>query len=283
MEAVTSFQQYSDLVREARQSRQAKVTNCYLYRVSVERLIGQGRFYFEQAEGGVLFLADEQLYYQTYYYLNIDFPFHLKAKDKPLLVQHLYMKDRKPDYIRFLEEKMIATGFRLTDTMGQITADPDVVMKKLSRICNYARNELDAQGFRILQINRTLLPAIRELQLHVPEIPVHQILFFSDDELLQAGSGDCIVGRTGNLCAVCQSYPMGDGGYGWIAVKKAYQDVYGMAPVLTELAARRRSGEGKRMGGWIDLTNLQSIRYHMHAGYSWTGRLMDEWLLDARQ
>ncbi len=279
MDQINDYQQYNMLVKEIKKSCPQIFTNCYLFKNAIERIIEQGRFYYERVNGGIVFLSDEQLYYQTYYYLTPGNDLRLAPKTKPVLVQNTYTN--KSEALMNFELSLRASGFRLADTLDHYKADPETSLEKLQAVTRYVKKNLKDAGFRIVPLTPELLPSVKAMQLEIPEIPYYQIVYLTDEEVLERaedGGFPCIVDKNGDLCAAfCLR---GNKGFGWLAVKNEYKAKYGMAPVLTEVSMEHAITHHYQPVAWIVSTNTRSKQYHHRVGFEKTGRSMDEWLLE---
>ena len=285
MHAVTSLDEYYALVKAAKERCGSLKTNCALFPDAIKRYIGLGRFWGEPTENGVLFFADEERYYECYYHINPDASFELDRQDKPVVVQIMRNSLEKNDKVLRIEQRLGEAGFEYSDTMQMLKADPQQIMKKIAPLCRYAKREMEKDGFILCRVKPEQLPEFWSIADQASEIPYYLLPYYSDDELLEQidkGWLTCIVDRQGKLCAAHHFFVDGKAMFGWLAVQKAYKNLYGMGMVFTEDALRYAIENGYLVSGWIDLKNTPSIQYHRQVGYQFVNRFTDRWVLPTK-
>lgn len=282
MQKIQSREEYVNIIDENKKAYKKLVTNCYMHVEEAEKYIAQDRLYFETVDGGLFLYVDEALYYLGYYYLAPDAGPEISAKDKDVVIKNIYAEGRKKDAVLRVEELLQQNGFVLADTMRQISADPETVLKNLERPGKVAKRILDSSGFRLVSAAPDRLEEIREWQNHMDCIPYYQVDYFTDEELLEeidAGRLVCMVDATGKICAVRHVFVRGKSMYGWVSIGEAYRKRYGMVLVFSVYTLEYALKHGLKVMGWITTTNQPSIQYHMKIGYQWENRYTDEWLL----
>ena len=282
MQKVTDMAEYLQLVKRAKTERGAKFTNQVLFPDAIERYIRMGRLGYEEQDAGIIFFADEERFYGSWYYLNENLPFTAGAWDKPVLIQH-YFAGEKNERLLQMDEKLAAAGFVLSDTMRQYRADAAQMLQKIRPLYEYARKKLDEDGFVYRPLAPEEAPLVRELQDLTPEIPVHQLNYFSYDELLEQqreGRSMGIFDRDGKLCAAHLFFPTGKTLNGWHLIRDEYKEAYGMGLIMKERILSYAVEHGYGISAWIVVTNTPSIRYHKKLGYEIINRSLDEWVFD---
>lgn len=283
MHLVTSQKEYQTLVRTAKKEKGASITNCYLFPEAIQRWIDLKRFYVEEVEAGILFLADQKRYYSVYFYLNPQMPLRIPRQDKPQIAQTIYNGQDKNEKQLAADQLLKNAGFIWKDRMQQIKADPEQVLKKIAPLSTRMRKRLTEEGFRFGPITANDLWALDKLLSETPEIPFYDIQFFSGEELeaqAKAGQLEGIFHRNGELCAVHQLFLEGNGAFGWFAVADAYKVEYGMALVLKDMIMSFVIDKGCFLTGWVDDVNIESIRFHRKLGYVFQDKYREHWLLD---
>lgn len=283
MEQFKEYGSYYKFINQIIKDNSPIITNCYLYQDKIQKLIMQGRFYYEKVDGGVMLYVDEKEYYQAYYYLNVDKELHITCKEKDIVLKNIYMEGKKNIKLLHLEEKIKASGFYLLDKLGQIECDIQTIETKLKSPYRVALKLLEKSGFLITAPDKKLINQIRELQNNIKTIPIYQIPYFTDEEILSMGKEGrivCIVDERKRLCAI-KVYIEENSSYGYVAIKDEYQKVYGMVVILSFYTLDYLKKNNIKLLGWIASSNNDSIKYHMNLGYHWTGRYTDEWILKA--
>ena len=284
MYLLTSQEEYQSLVRTAKKEKEARLTNCYLFPESIQRWIDLKRFYAEEVDAGILFLADQERYYSVYFYLNSDLCPFIPRQNKPQVIQTVFSGQKKSDKQLAVDQLLHNAGFIWKDRMQQIKADPEQVLKKIAPLSARMRQRLKTEGFYRGPITAANLPALNKLLSETPEIPFYDIQYFSTDELeMQSKEGQLegVFNQAGELCAVHQLFLEGNGAFGWFAVADAYKVTYGLALVLKEMIMSYVLEKGCFLTGWVDDVNIESIRFHRKLGYSFQDKYREHWMLEA--
>jgi len=284
MNRVADYDQYLALVRQTKAKQKSVVTNCFLFQKAVQRYLDLGRFLYEENEAGILFFSDEETYYQVYYYLNPERPFEAAAGEKPLVVNHLFTEGKKGEKLARIDERLASAGFELALKVRQTTGEPDEILKRVGAPSRVARRLLSREGFELRPVGREAFDDYFEMRSTTKEVPFYQFPYSTLEELDDDAANGRLIGifdSRSRLCAVRHSFMEGNGMYGWIMVREAYKDRYGMALPLSEFAMQNAKANGNRVYGWIALDNAPSIQYHMGLGYCWTNRRMDTWIKPA--
>lgn len=281
MEKLKEIGTYFQLVNQVHKDNTAIFTNCYLYPKKIEKLISQGRFCYEEINAGVIFLVDEKEYYEAYYVLCSNKEWSLKPKDKDIVINNIYMKDKKSEKLKLLEKQLEKNGFLLKETFGHIKCDAQVISRKLGRFSEVANRLMKENNLSLVAPDYKLVPQIRGILESLDTISNYQIPYFREEEIIEFGKEGrfiCIINEKRELCAV-KFYREEDSLYGTIAIKEEYQKAYGIAVILYCHLPGYMKGKDLKPEGWIATVNTESIKYHMNLGYYWTGRYMDEWVL----
>ena len=277
---VSSIEEYQSLVKKNKANKQAKKTNCLLFPDAIQRYINAGRFFYEEQDAGIFFFSDEGKYYQAWFYLNPMIPLQKQKKEKPVLIQHYYSgktRDRDKEVYMQLEN----AGFQHADTMQQFIADPEKVIKKIRPLARYAEKILRENGFTYRPPEDSELLLVDQLLDMTPEIPFYLLNWFSKEEIgemRKEGQFAGIFSKTGELCAAHMFFVSGNILNGWVVVKKEYRETYGMSIYLKEKGMEYTIDHNCVHSGWIDLKNLVSRHYHVHAGYEEVDRYLDNWV-----
>lgn len=281
MEQLKELSTYFQLVNKVHKENTSICTNCYLYPDKVERLVSQERLYCERTNAGVIFLVDEKEYFEAYYVLSTDKEWNISQKDKDVVVNNIYLKDKKNRKLILLEDSLKKAGFRLQETFGQIECDEQVISGKLKKYSAVANRLMKENGLTLIAPDKESIPQIRELLKNLKTISDYQVPYFEDNEIIEFGKERrfvCVVNSQKEVCAV-KFYREENSLYGTIAIKEEYQKAYGIAIALYYDLPSYMTGKAVKPLGWIVTTNTESIKYHMDLGYRWTGRYMDEWIL----
>lgn len=281
MECLRNIETYFEMINSINKEFSPTYTNCYLSQGKAGKLIEEKRLYYEKVNGGLLLYLDQNRYYEMYYYLNLNADWSVNSQEKDIVIKNIYVENRKNRKLIFLEEKIKSSGFYLLDTLKQVGGDVDTILLNLQKSYNQACNIMQMYGFSLVELDETLLPQIREFEEHIKEIPIYQIPYFEDCEIRSLGKEGRAVGIVDadkKLCAMKFFFDR-DLPYGYFAVKKEYQKMFGMAIVLSYYSLKYLKEKQIKLANWIELNNNKSIEYHLKLGYRWMERCTDEWIL----
>ena len=114
MEQIISLKQYEQLLKGTRKQYGRLHTNCFMLAPETERVIEQGRLYFEETDQGLLFFVDEKRYYQVYFHISPDVKkLQMIPKKKPVLIRIIYMQGGKSHLQNKIDKLIAEAGFSL--------------------------------------------------------------------------------------------------------------------------------------------------------------------------
>lgn len=284
MKNLKKIEEYFELVNQVKKKNTLMYSNCYLYQDEIQKLISQKRFYYEAINGGLIFYVDEKKYYETYYFLNVDTDWKIAKKDKDIVIKNIYIEGEKNKKLELLEEKLRISGFYLLDHLLHVKGDVELALSKLEKLNKSSQLLMQQGGLLMVPPDWKLVSQIREMLENIEMIPIYQIPYFTDEEMIAMGKEDgfiCIVNRENELCAL--EFPFKKNlSYGYMAIKEEYQKLYGIAVALSFYRLNFLKERNLKSLAWIANTNLNSLKYHMNLGYHCTGRCMEEWVLRAK-
>lgn len=285
MKAVYSLQHYYTLIAEEKNQLGILKTNCALLPESIERYIFLGRFFYEEAQSGLLFFSDEESYYQTYYYLKEGETFCLSKKDKPVLIQNIYREGKENRFLTFLGRELSESGFVLQDTLRHaVLKDSDMLFQSLEKSVQGIERLFTKKGFVFQKVVREQLDELKFFMGTIEQIPFWQYPYYTDEEYVReadAGRLSCILNEDNRIVAARHLIISGKKAYGWVGIDEAYKAFYGFAPYILYKQLVYLRNHNITMCSWVMDTNMPSIQYHNRIGSTWTGQMEDEWLLDA--
>lgn len=276
-----NIEEYSKLTLQLYDRNILVETNSSLFSGKLNKLIKEGRVFYDIVDEGILFYIDEKRYYDLCYYLNVDKDWNISRKEKDLVVKNVYVEGEKSDRLKQLEEKIKMKGFFLSDRLVQVEGELSVIERKLEKPYYNANKLMLRNGFSVVEPDEGLIPQIRELEKNIKSVPIYQIPYFSDEEILTLGKEKriiCIVNDKKELCAI-KTVTEEKSSNCYVAVKEEYQQMYGLAIVLIWYQMCYVEENNLKWTGWMEETNNESIKFHMNLGYRWSGKYMEEWVL----
>lgn len=272
MEPVKTHEQYISLVKDVNDRFRPVVTNCYLSSEMIDRYIGRDALFYQTIEKGILFFADEGSYYKAYYHINPEANEIAVSANKLIVIQTLYKK--KDPRLSKVEELFQKAGFKYFCTELQMKVSVSEERKLLSESYEKALKLFDIYKLRLVYPSNAMFEQLRAMQYETPDIAYWRFYHYTDAEL-EADAKDkklrCVIDASGNLIGAVHEHA---DGMGWIAVKKEYKLIPGVAIVL-RMPPDTYTGYKT---GWIRPENKQSMNFHTKVGYKETGLKMDEWI-----
>lgn len=283
MRLVESLDDYYEIIRKEKAERGRLKTNDYMFPDAVKRYINLKRLWIEKLECGLVFLSDEERFFQGYYYIDDVNKFEIDRHEKPILIQNIYKLDRKKDHICQMDISLEKSGFKKEGVLRHaILENPNNVLEKLLPAEKISRRIMEKEGFKMMKVHRNLMPELLAFRDAIKEIPFYQQPFFSADELVfdsEKGLLTCVIDAKGSIQAARHLIMQGNKSYGWIGVAEKYKGVYGLASMLMVDQLKLICQKGILMCSWVEQNNTASLQYHERLGTKWTGTIMDEWIL----
>lgn len=285
MEQIISVNQYGQLLRKAKEIFGRLHTNCFLFAPETERLIVQGRFYFEEVDKGLLFYADEGKYYQIYYYISSEMKkINVTPKGKPVLIRNIYIQDAKSELQKKIDMIINDAGFSLLDSTTQVYTVAKDNLTVMGAMYERQESLLEEYGLKLIVAKEEHLDKILELRDNEPELKMFHIPFHTREEelrLIREGCYACIINQSQEICAARQIERMTGNLYSpWFCVKTEYKNKYGLGIVMTGFEMKYACEHNlPRVYGWIANDNVRSWNYHKRLGVLTSGKVADEWVM----
>ncbi len=127
MERVRDAAHFNTLVKELKAGVERVLTNSYLLPDEIAHYAARGRLGYFPLDSGLLFLFRERDFFSAYYYLDarrfeetaIDLEKEVSAA--PLLLSHIFVEGRAPDYLAAMEKFWMAHGLTFNGQFKRLT------------------------------------------------------------------------------------------------------------------------------------------------------------------
>ena len=127
MERVRDAAHFNTLVKGLKAGGKRVLTNSYLLPDEIAHYAARGRLHFISMDSGLLFLFRERDFFSAYYYLDarrfeetaIDLEKEVSAA--PLLLSHIFVEGRVPDYLAAMEKFWMAHGLTFNGQFKRLT------------------------------------------------------------------------------------------------------------------------------------------------------------------
>lgn len=278
MERVKSLEQYSALIKEVRQTHSSVQTNCYMLPDAVEKQLSKNKLFALDVGAGIALIIDEGAFYQLYYYVGLNETILFDRKDKPVILDQIYLQNKKTESVVQIEKKWLDCGFHNYKTYRHITLkmtqeqldgiplsldDENYVMVKAKPSDTEAVSKLWTSSLDVLS---TALPEPEEIS-----------------ELIEQGLVFCARSEaSGKIGAVMKlEYQRGVYLIHHVVVDSDHRR-QGLAKRLYDYCYRLTGTEGTQYYGWVDVNNIPSLQLHLSKGWKFNGRLTSQLLLDSK-
>ena len=272
MELIKNHEHYISLVKDVNDRFRPVITNCYLSSEIIDKYIRRKSFFYQTIERGILFLADECSYYKAYYYINPEVNEIAVSANKLIVIQTLYKK--KDKRLNKIEELFQNAGFKYTCTELQMKVSVSEERALLLEPYKKALKLFDIYKLSLVYPSNAMFDQLRAMQYETPDIAYWRFYYYTDIELETDAKEKklrCVIDASGNIIGAVHEHA---DGMGWIAVKREYKLIPGVAIVLR---MPPDTYTGYKIG-WIQPENKQSMNFHTKVGYKETGVRMDEWI-----
>lgn len=285
---VTSFEEYSALVKEVKREAKAPLfTNCFMMPDEIKRLISIGAFYRLKMDNGLAFVDDEKTYYYAFFYLDTKEAFHVPQLDRNILAENVYRRDKMmPNQIAF-EEKLLGSEFFDNGVYYQVSTIPQMPVEKYRKRLNAIDKLLQSEGKYISAPTDKQLRAFEKVYKESIDVYV-QKKYSKKERKRQRDQGflSCLTDDSGEIYAISISALVHGGaiasnkkydanGYAAAMAVKALEGWYRTIP---EDEAARKEYMRCRAFGWIKSTNTASLRLHKSLGYHLTDKEMHQFV-----
>ena len=281
---IFGVQEYKDLVRSTKKCFGGKVkSNCLLMSSYFALPAEEGRLSYDVLANGLLVYLDEGSFMTMYYFWNPEEELEVIKKGKPVIVEELLSSSAAGSSSESFYEK---AGLRKMRTNLQYVLDVDQrseASEALAARCQSALSYVYEQGFAIGPCvsveQQTEIVALWEQELDLGDVPADHQDFFNR----QDSSVVYIAEREGVLA----------GTYWWKDERRYVRSGrhivthphfvrHGIATALLAACVQDARDNGMRqLVTWIDSKNQASIRMHEKFGFVATGRLAEQYVLDA--
>lgn len=281
MELIKDLDQYKNLLRKYKRELRIGFYNNYLSIDAIKRYIGLSRMYVCEKEKGFIIYIDEDVYFRMIFCMPFDSKIDVEQLSKPILVRNIRKhndEQEEPLYRCELEN----SGFQLMGVTLEAIGDAENVFEASSNAERYKRKIINA-GYRIEFLGENRIEEIYSLMSETQYLRYYHANYMTEEEkcrMAREGGYLGVINADNELCAATIT-TINDGkadGMG-IVVKPKYK-MLGLAIILNHERMRWLCENGiKRMSGWIDRDNEDSLSFHHKLQFEFTGREAEEWLL----
>lgn len=278
------MQEYKDLVRATKRRLGGKVrSNCLLMSSYFALPASEGRLFCDVLDNGLLVYLDEGSYLTMYYFWNPGAGLEVVRQEKPVIVEELAPSGAIDPATRLFYER---AGLRKMRTNLQYALDVDGQSERseaLAERCQSALDHAREQGFVLRPCisveQQAEVLALWEQELELGDVPADHRDFIERGD----GSVVYVAEREGALA----------GTYWWKDERRTVRSVRhivtsplfvrrGIASALLATCVQDAQARGMRqLVTWIASSNRASIGMHEKFGFVATGRLAEQYVLDA--
>ena len=278
MRIVTSVAECRQLISEKKNRIGRLCTNCFIMTGAFDSTIRENRLFSEEYPEGLCLFADEQRYYQLFYFLDSSPGFPFLRKEKPVLIEEINIRGDRDKEISLIESRIRPAGFQKIRKNCYFSCKLPEAEKMAER---YQRQLVAAgrEGWTVRKADETSLVSqvitLWESCLDPTDIPISHMRFFhsQQDQVLCATDNEKVIGAVWSRMGrdTCEERH--------IAVHPDYRR-HGVGRLLLEsvIASAIRAG-GKTVHTWISETNITSVTMHERAGFHVQPRSCNQYIL----
>ena len=262
---IQTEEQYKETITTAKEQG-LKLSNNYFFPAEINRKISEGSLFFLSIDKGLLLLDDKGLFYRCYYYLSESKP-GLIELDKDAVIEFPFTGEIKERLM--IQKKLIEDmGFQLGRESGMMSVSPDDVKRiddKNRYFCEMAQKE------DINQIITLLNSCFNPLYSFLPETKELEIAIQKETVF--------VIHEGKEVAAVLLSeIEKNNATIKQVAVNPQYRRK-GLGRTILDAYHKQYRGTVKLFQHWVDLKNTPAVRMYQQAGYTFTLRRANEYIM----
>ncbi len=280
MEALDTFEVYSDLRKRIRGNADIFFTNMYFSSGYLMDKINSHKVKYSSSEYSIQMLIEDDFVYNLFYYGNPHDDLLFGKLDKPILCKNVYIAEKHSNELELFEKMLSDNGFILDDSAYVISADVPKVYEKNKHVAIYLKT-LEMSGFYISYIGSERMSEIYDFLSDSEYIKPHQFPGREVAKRIESNNGLCAILDSDNKIVAIMFTDIRSGTAEGImtAVSKEYVRK-GFGAALCYERFRYLNDLGiKVLSGSVDVKNLNSQKMFMSLGYTTTGKMTNEWIL----
>lgn len=290
---IESYEQYTALVKEAKANSEHKLfSNCYMLPAEIKRLIALKNFYQVKTKDGLVFIADEDVYYHMVFFVDLRKRFSLPSVEKDVLVENIYYEGRKTEAQENFEEFLLDLGCTFINTYRSIEDRPSLESDKFFKKLEVLEKTLALEGKKIAIPTYEQLPEFEKVYRSIIDKYV-QKKYTRKERRAQADAGllYCITDDSASIYAIAIRASLQGGAYGSakgyqnniyapILLFYLFKDFYDNMPI--DENEQKEYMRSRSIGGWVAIDNKASWRIQKMVGIKATAKLMNQFVIKAK-
>lgn len=263
MERVFSLDHYGALVREIKSRHGRPLTNSYLLPGAINDLVQRNALFWEMDEAGLFFFAEENSYYQMYFYIVPELKRTFTVLDKPTVINLVYRTPGQDDELRRMVDLWMDNGFIHHTTTRRMVRVNDQTDRSAE-----STNFFQAGDYHVSLAGRVQLDAI--LRLWKATFDVIGNALPSEKDLACAIEQErivCAVDGKSNLVGALECMPQGrDCMIQHVAVEKEHRK-RGLAGMMLR-TCYNSAAKSERFILWVAEDNQSAINLYLEYGFT---------------
>ena len=282
MKRIETFLQYQELMNATRMKYRILFSNNYYMLEEVQRYIELSRMYYEELDGGLILIYDEERYYRVCLYILQEAAFRIPDLNKRVVLRNIYRKNQKDDMTESVEKRLEALEFQHTGTTVQLRGNVHEIWEKCKCQERFVM-AMERKGYCCMEAPREKCAELEQFLIKSEIIKDYHIDYL-EAQNYQEGSYMYLMSPNNELCAVSAATIRDGVAYGiGIAIEDKYK-LKGLTSVLGYYRAKwLYDNEIRNIRAWALVTNDASLQYHTSLGYTLSNRLADEWVRGAKK
>lgn len=278
MTYLNNLDEYLEIKQRMKKERK-RFTNDMLSDEDVKKFIAAGRVQYLECEAGVTFFIDHKTYDKAVLFIDPGKNWQLDVRDKPVLIQTRYQRDRKKKDLIQLEQQMKQNDFSYQYTIRSIRLDAEERREYYEKQYQRAQKLLERMDYRIKKADYHYHGQIQELIKQQDVGRYFEYPYKTEEEIKEEyakGNHTCIVNSDDEVLAFCSGFEMNGCWYAaGLGVREEYK-MCGLAPIF--LYDRVHNKEPYVMIAGVLTDNTDAIKFQKSMGWIFTNRYTDFWL-----
>lgn len=282
MKKIETLLQYQELMNATRIRYNILFSNNYYMLEEVQRYIELSRMYYEELDGGLILIYDEERYYRVCLYILPEATFRIPDLNKRVVIRNIYRKNQKADMTKSVEKRLEVLGFQHTGTTVQLRADVQDILERCKYQERFVR-AMERKGYCCKAAPKEKCLEIQDFLIKSEIIKDYHIDYL-ESQNYQEGAYIYLISPDNKMCAASAATIKDGVAYGiGIAIEDKYK-LKGLTSVLGYYRAKWLYDNGiKSIRAWALVTNDASLQYHTSLGYKLSNRFADEWIRGTKE
>ncbi len=287
---VKSVDEYRSLIREFKQLKiKKKYKTAVVYLEEIKRLIDLKMLYYIKLNRGIIFLNDQDTFYRSYLYADLDVLLQVPRLDKDILIEYVYSNDDNLSKLKVEDDFLCGGNFIFNKQYRSFYPGDGSEYENIKKKNIVLKKVMESEGLCISVPHKKMLPEFEFL--FKQEIEKYtQSVYTRAERRVQLKENQLMAMY--DSCFNIYSISIDSSIYGGaIATKKEYQKNFYAGALLFYIYEKMYEGnnifngmqnfKNKKYAGWISDDNFASHRIFNLLNIEYSNKFMREYVLPA--